>query len=751
MSSAPAMNRTRKTRRLQRRTCPYTKTDWQHRTKVSEDEYPDTSLHDALVRLLKRTAREDEAGPSSSVDVHRENLISSAEDDRRLTETKDDKLNTAQNVPVHVQRELRSTSEPSSTPAMDRTRTTRRLKRRTCPYTKTDWQHRTKVSEGEHPDTSLQDVLVRLLKRTAREDEAGPSSSVDVHRENLISSVEDESKRKPDLDLTETRDDKLSTPQNVPAHVRFELRSTSEPSSTPAMDRTRTTSRLKRRTCPYTKTDWQHRTRVSEGEHPDTSLQDVLVRLLKRTAREDEAGPSSSVDVHRENLISSVEDESKRGGKRKLTDDEEKRMPDLDLTETRDDKLSTPQNVSTHVRFELPSTSEPSSAPAMNRTRTTRRPKRKACPYTKTVWQHRTKVSEGEHPDTSQDDVRVRLLKRTAREDEAGPSSSVDVHRENRISSAEDESKRGGKRRGKRGGKRKKKQRPDLTESEDGKLNTAHNLPVRVQRAAFEDKYQQQEKLGEGGCGSVFAGYRKADNLPVAIKYIPSDNQCIKHVDEHGNTLSVEVAILLKLAADTSGSAASSAPVSLLDWYDLEQELILVLERPVPCMDLFTYIWSKGGSLKEEEAKIILKQLVDALIDLEDKSIFHRDIKVENILIETGLDVPRVRLIDFGLSCFVKRGANYRDYYGTPSLIPPEWYNGQGYSAGPTTAWQVGVVLFHTLHRDEFFETLAFFENGVTFNKRMSKDCKDFLQMCLTVDPEQRLTLEQLKHHPWLR
>ncbi|XP_037648505.1 serine/threonine-protein kinase Chk2-like isoform X11 [Sebastes umbrosus] len=615
MSSAPAMNRTRKTRRLQRRTCPYTKTDWQHRTKVSEDEYPDTSLHDALVRLLKRTAREDEAGPSSSVDVHRENLISSAEDDRRLTETKDDKLNTAQNVPVHVQRELRSTSEPSSTPAMDRTRTTRRLKRRTCPYTKTDWQHRTKVSEGEHPDTSLQDVLVRLLKRTAREDEAGPSSSVDVHRENLISSAED------DRRLTETKDNKLNTAQNVPAHVQREL----------------------------------------------------------------------------------------------------------------------------------PSTSEPSSAPAMNRTRTTRRPKRKACPYTKTVWQHRTKVSEGEHPDTSQDDVRVRLLKRTAREDEAGPSSSVDVHRENRISSAEDESKRGGKRRGKRGGKRKKKQRPDLTESEDGKLNTAHNLPVRVQRAAFEDKYQQQEKLGEGGCGSVFAGYRKADNLPVAIKYIPSDNQCIKHVDEHGNTLSVEVAILLKLAADTSGSAASSAPVSLLDWYDLEQELILVLERPVPCMDLFTYIWSKGGSLKEEEAKIILKQLVDALIDLEDKSIFHRDIKVENILIETGLDVPRVRLIDFGLSCFVKRGANYRDYYGTPSLIPPEWYNGQGYSAGPTTAWQVGVVLFHTLHRDEFFETLAFFENGVTFNKRMSKDCKDFLQMCLTVDPEQRLTLEQLKHHPWLR
>ena len=73
---------------------------------------------------------------------------------------------------------------------------------------------------------------------------------------------------------------------------------------------------------------------------------------------------------------------------------------------------------------------------------------------------------------------------------------------------------------------------------------------------------------------------------------------------KNGNTVSVEVAAMLKLAANTSGSAASSAPVSLLDWYDLEHELILVLERPVPCVDLATYICSKGGSLKEEEAKV---------------------------------------------------------------------------------------------------------------------------------------------------
>lgn len=42
---------------------------------------------------------------------------------------------------------------------------------------------------------------------------------------------------------------------------------------------------------------------------------------------------------------------------------------------------------------------------------------------------------------------------------------------------------------------------------------------VCVFAAEFEAKYQQLNQLGEGGCGSVFAGYRKADNLPVGVTH----------------------------------------------------------------------------------------------------------------------------------------------------------------------------------------------------------------------------------------
>ncbi|XP_044225579.1 serine/threonine-protein kinase pim-1-like isoform X2 [Thunnus albacares] len=283
----------------------------------------------------------------------------------------------------------------------------------------------------------------------------------------------------------------------------------------------------------------------------------------------------------------------------------------------------------------------------------------------------------------------------------------------------------------------------DLKETKE-EIKEDFTSSVEACRAKFEAKYEQGNQLGEGGCGSVFAGYRKADNLPVAIKHVPNDKVFCKQVDKNGNQLSVEVAVMLKLGMTESA-------VSLLDWYDLDEELILVLERPIPSVDLFTYNEINGGRLEEEEAKIILKQLLDATVELQDKNIFHRDIKTENILIETGADVPRVRLIDFGLSCFVKRGSSYRIFYGTSCHIPPEWYSCCVYRAGPTTVWQLGVVLYEILHRKSSFETREFLGNKLKISNKLSNECQDFLQNCLTKVPERRPTLEQLQHHPWLR
>ncbi|KAF7646291.1 hypothetical protein LDENG_00190090, partial [Lucifuga dentata] len=112
----------------------------------------------------------------------------------------------------------------------------------------------------------------------------------------------------------------------------------------------------------------------------------------------------------------------------------------------------------------------------------------------------------------------------------------------------------------------------------------------------------------------------------------------------------LEAILLSKLGAGGQ-SIGSSAAIVLLDWFEVDQEVILVMEHPVPCVDLLKYIKSHSGpsgSLREDDAKVIVTQLLDALIEIRSKGVVHRDLKPENILIQTGSDGLRVRVIDFG-------------------------------------------------------------------------------------------------------
>ncbi|XP_044218441.1 serine/threonine-protein kinase pim-2-like [Thunnus albacares] len=268
---------------------------------------------------------------------------------------------------------------------------------------------------------------------------------------------------------------------------------------------------------------------------------------------------------------------------------------------------------------------------------------------------------------------------------------------------------------------------------------------VITNRADFETKYKQLDKIGEGGFGSVYAGYRITDSLPVALKYIqgPDVDYELKM-----NKIPLEVALMLKVAGGPE-SLGKCAAVSLLDWYYLDQTLILVMERPVPSMDLSKYLRSEGGRMEEHTAKIFMTQLVDAASEMLRKGVFHRDIKSANVLVEVDSSVPRVRIIDFGCSCSVQREP-YRYYCGTLSLAPPEWHMIKKYKAGSTTVWQLGAMLYRLLHGYRF-DTMSFVTDRIQLSSELSEDCLDFLELCLAIRPKERPTVKQLKFHPWLQ
>lgn len=69
--------------------------------------------------------------------------------------------------------------------------------------------------------------------------------------------------------------------------------------------------------------------------------------------------------------------------------------------------------------------------------------------------------------------------------------------------------------------------------------------------------------------------------------------------DNEGNTTPVEVAIMLKPSAESEGT---SPYVSLLDWYQLEKEL--VTERPMAAKNFWSYLGAEGGCMTEEEVKV---------------------------------------------------------------------------------------------------------------------------------------------------
>ncbi|KAI5629505.1 serine/threonine-protein kinase pim-2-like [Silurus asotus] len=88
--------------------------------------------------------------------------------------------------------------------------------------------------------------------------------------------------------------------------------------------------------------------------------------------------------------------------------------------------------------------------------------------------------------------------------------------------------------------------------------------------------------------------------------------------------------------------------IELLEWFETDTSFILILERPEPCVTLFDYCRSLQNQVPDAQAQSIMQQLVKALRHCHDRGVFHRDIKLDNIL--SNIQTMEVKLIDFGFS-----------------------------------------------------------------------------------------------------
>ncbi|XP_073803207.1 uncharacterized protein pimr169 isoform X5 [Danio rerio] len=162
--------------------------------------------------------------------------------------------------------------------------------------------------------------------------------------------------------------------------------------------------------------------------------------------------------------------------------------------------------------------------------------------------------------------------------------------------------------------------------------------------------YEMGDKLGKGGFGSVYKATRRRDGLEVAVKCtVKSPKMKEMTVPGYDKPLPTEIALTIM---------ANNGPyvpeiIQLLDWEDNDAHYIIIMERPIPCMDLLHFLRHKDGPLDEKTGRHIMRQAIHAVSVCFDRGVFHRDIKLENLLVNP--DTLEVKLIDFGCGAIVKK------------------------------------------------------------------------------------------------
>nr|XP_046251518.1 serine/threonine-protein kinase pim-2 isoform X2 [Scatophagus argus] len=251
--------------------------------------------------------------------------------------------------------------------------------------------------------------------------------------------------------------------------------------------------------------------------------------------------------------------------------------------------------------------------------------------------------------------------------------------------------------------------------------------------------------LGRGGFGSVFAGRRLSDGLQVAIKQI-SNSSVLQWARLPGEVslVPMEIALLQRL----SEVGGHRGVVRMLDWFKVEgRGFLLVLERPPQCQDLFDFI-TEMGALPERLALRFFRQIVEALRFVHTHGVVHRDLKDENIVVDTK--TLHVKIIDFGSGTPLKETA-YSEFEGTRVYSPPEWIQSQSYEAVPLTVWSLGVLLFDMVCGDIPFECdQEIVQATPLFTRQVSTECQSLIRWCLSYHPEERPTLEEILSHPWM-
>jgi serine/threonine protein kinase len=247
-----------------------------------------------------------------------------------------------------------------------------------------------------------------------------------------------------------------------------------------------------------------------------------------------------------------------------------------------------------------------------------------------------------------------------------------------------------------------------------------------------------EAKIAHGSTSFVWKARHIHSPLRVAMKRIPKDRQ----------------KDITRIVRETTLHLQMSHPLisKLFDVIETETDYFLIQEFGEHG-SLCTFS-SKMGPLPEQLARKYFTQLISAIAYLHrDRHIVHRDIKLENILLDRN---DNIRLIDFGLSrAFHTDDELFKTLCGSPAYIAPEIIINREYTQS-ADIWSCGIVLFALVtgelpfyDQDSYTILQKICSDAIYFPAFLSPQLIDLLRQILCKDPARRITLDGICNHPW--
>lgn len=272
----------------------------------------------------------------------------------------------------------------------------------------------------------------------------------------------------------------------------------------------------------------------------------------------------------------------------------------------------------------------------------------------------------------------------------------------------------------------------------------------------INEKYIILQELGKGAFSNVYKVVNKETKEIYAIKVINHFNKSEREINE--DLKSLNSPYIVKFYGFSQGDI-------ILSEAEKEFKCFFIFELSDKG-ELNNYINLGGNGFNEECCKMIFYEILKAFQAIHSKNICHRDIKAENILLNT--DKYEIKICDFGLSS--ETYDMLEETFGTKQYMAPEIIMNKKYDGKKADIFSLGVLLFY-LRTAHFLFEQAKISNGVNPKtaydyvkeksgkiweisnvnalEGISEEFKDLFLRMVAFNPKERPSVDEILKDKW--